>query len=114
MGHQKWLEQRINAARDTRLAEDEFAELMTRLSLASATKESVRNRLKVEAQAVGENEWALTQALTWLGSYDRHIMTWSKQQLTSLGTELLENSLTKVLAVESRPSGDGRFWMYAP
>ncbi len=114
IGNQQWLEQRIDVARGNPLAVDTFHELMTRLSLAAATKERVRSRVEVEAQAVGRNEWALSQAMTWLGSHDRHLSFWGKQQLTNLGTELLENSLQKVLEVDVRPRGDGLYGIVLP
>jgi hypothetical protein len=63
---------------------------------------------------VGNNEWALSQALTWLGSHDRHISTWSKQQLTTLGTEVLESSLPKVLTAKASAKGDGMFGILLP
>jgi len=114
IGNQQWLEQRIDAARTNQLAKGEFDELMARLSLAAATKERVRSRVDVEAQDVGNNEWALSQALTWLGSHDRHISTWSKQQLTTLGTEVLENTLPKVLTAKASAKGDGMFGILLP
>jgi hypothetical protein len=114
VGNQQWLEQRIDASRANQFAKDEFDELMARLSLAAATKERVRSRVEVEAQDVGNNEWALSQALTWLGSHDRHISTWSKQQLTTLGTEVLERSLPTVLTAEASAKGDGMYGILLP
>jgi len=114
IANQQWLEERIHAAQDARLAEDAYRELMDRLSLASATKERVHSRVEVEAQVVGRNEWALSQALTWLGTHDRHMSFWGKQQLTDLGTELLENTLHKVLEVDARPRGDGLYGIVLP
>ena len=114
LGNQQWLEQRIDAARASQLANDEFNELMARLSLASATKERVRSRVEIEAQDVGRNEWALSQALTWLGSHDRHVATWSKQQLTTLGTEVLEKALPQVLAAKSSTMTDGMYGILLP
>ncbi len=72
------------------------------------------NRLEVEAKSVGGNERALSQALTWLGSHDRHIGHWTKTQLTSLGTEILENSLPHVLPSESLIQGNGMYGMVLP
>lgn len=114
IANQQWLEERIHTAQDTRLAEDTFRELMTRLSLAAATKERVHSRVEVEAKVVGRNEWALSQAMTWLGTHDRHMSFWSKQQLTDLGTELLENSLQKVLEVDVKPRNDGKYGIVLP
>lgn len=114
LGNQQWLEQRIDAARASQLANDEFNELMARLSLASATKERVRSRVEIEAQEVGRNEWALSQALTWLGSHDRHVQTWSKQQLTTLGTEVLEKALPQVLAAKCSTMTDGMYGILLP
>lgn len=114
VGNQKWLEQRIHSPRATRLQQDGIGELMARLSLAVATKERIHNQIRIEAKAVGETEWALTQALTWLGSHERHISPWSKRQLTALGTNVLENSLEKVLAEETRPYKDGLYGVLLP
>ncbi|MDD2740658.1 MAG: hypothetical protein PHV02_00155 [Rhodocyclaceae bacterium] len=114
IANQQWLEERIHNAQDTQLAEDIFRELMARLSLAAATKERLHSRVEVEAEVVGRNEWALSQAMTWLGTHDRHMSFWIKQQLTDLGTELLENSLKKVLEVDVKPRGDGRYGIVLP
>jgi hypothetical protein len=114
LGNQQWLEKRIDAARSSQLAQNQFRELMVRLSLASATKERIQSRLDVEAHDVGSNEWALSQALTWLGSHDRHISTWSKQQLTTLGTEVLEKALPQVLIAEANIKTDGMYGILLP
>lgn len=114
IGNQQWVEQRIETARANQLARDELNALMARLSLAGATKERVRERVEVEAQDVGRNEWALSQALTWLGSHDRYVSTWSKQQLTTLGTEVLERSLPAVLTAEASARGDGMYGILLP
>jgi hypothetical protein len=114
LGNQQWLEQRINAARSGQLAQSQFEELMARLSLATASKERIQNRLDIEAHDVGRNEWALSQALTWLGSHDRHIAIWSKQHLTTLGTEVLEKGLPQVLTTEARIKTDGMYGILLP
>jgi hypothetical protein len=114
IGNQQWLEQRINTARATQLAKDEFDELMARLSLASATKERVRSRVDIDAQDVGRSEWALSQALTWIGSHDRHIATWGKQQMTTLGTEVLEKTLPQVLTAKTNTKADGMYGILLP
>lgn len=114
LGNQQWLEQRIGAARASQLAQDEFDELMARLSLATATKERVRSRVDIESQDVGRNEWALSQALTWLGSHDRHITPWVKQQMTTLGTEVLEKALPQVLSSQKDTMADGMFGIVLP
>jgi hypothetical protein len=114
LGNQQWLEQRIEAARGSQLAQNEINELMVRLSLPKATKERVQSRLNIEAQDVGCNEWALSQALTWLGSHDRHIATWSKQQLTVLGTEVLEKALPEVLTAQANTQADGMYGILLP
>lgn len=114
LGNQQWLEQRIDLARASQLANDEFNELMARLSLAKATKERVRSRVDIEAQDVGRNEWALSQALTWLGSHDRHVATRTKQQLTTLGTEVLEIALPQVLTAKCSTLSDGMYGILLP
>ncbi|QEP41876.1 hypothetical protein D5085_01155 [Ectothiorhodospiraceae bacterium BW-2] len=114
IGNQKWLEDRIGAARGHALNSGSMTELMGRLSLAKASIERVNSRLRVEANDVGYNEWALSQALTWLGNHERYISNWGKRQLIGLGTDILENSLDQVLSEESRRYVDGSYGLLLP
>lgn len=114
VGHQKWLEERIEAARSRPLAEGALAELLSRLSLAKASKTRIEDRLKVEANDVGANEWALSQTLTWLGSHEKAIRPRVRTQLTDLGTNVAESSLKDVLTGDTKSNCDGTYGTVLP
>ncbi|EAQ96110.1 hypothetical protein [Congregibacter litoralis] len=114
LGHQAWLEERIEAARSRTLPEEGFVELLSRLSLAKASKTRIGRRLKTEANDVGTNEWALSQALTWLGSHEKAISPRDRTLLTELGTRVAEDSLEKVLTIDTRVNRDGMYGMVLP
>ncbi|MCS0585340.1 hypothetical protein NX784_27550 [Massilia pinisoli] len=114
IGNQRFLEERIMASRDAQLSKDKVSELMERLSLAQASKKRVAERLAIETDAVGYNEWALSQALTWLGSHEKAIPSKNQQQLTGLGTDVLEHSLDEVLEEESKMFFDGSYGLVFP
>lgn len=114
IGNQKFLEERIAAATEAQLSKNQIAELMERLSLAQASKLRVTNRLDVESKAVGYNEWALSQALTWLGSHEKAIPKKNQQQLIGIGTDVLEHSLGEVLEEESKIFFDGSYGLVFP
>ncbi len=112
--NQKFMEERITASREKQLNRNRIGELMERLSLAQASKMRVTDRLAVESKAVGYNEWALSQSLTWLGSHEKAIALKNKQQLIGLGTDVLEYSLDKVLEDESKLFFDGSYGLVLP
>jgi len=114
IGNQRFLEARIHAARETELSWDAFGAFLSRLSLAEASKERFAARVVEESRAVGDNEWALSQALTYLGTHDRHISFRTKRQFTDLGTDILEHSLTEVLAEEAEVGKDGCYGLVLP
>lgn len=114
IGNQKFLEERISISRESQLNRDNIGELMARLSLAQASKTRVMDRLAIESKAVGYNEWALSQSLTWLGSHEKAIPMKSQQQLIGLGTDVLEYSLDKVLEEESKLFFDGSYGLVLP
>ena len=97
VANQEFLEKRINLLRETALKQSLINELMQRLSLARASKNRIYDRLKVEVQDVGSNEWALSQALTWLGSHEKSIAFSVRPQLIGLGTRILEKTLDGTL-----------------
>ena len=97
IANQRFLEKRINISQEKALENPLVIELMERLSLATASKRRVLDRLDIEANDVGRNEWALSQALTWLGTHKSAIAFGSKPKLTTLGTAILEKSLDKTL-----------------
>ncbi len=114
IGNQRFLEERITASRETQLSHEKTQELMGRLSLAQASKTRVIDRLAVESQAVGCNEWALSQSLTWLGTHEKAISHRNQQQLIGLGTDVLEHSLDEVLEEESKLFFDGSYGLVLP
>lgn len=114
IGNQRFLEERIMASKDAQLSKDKVRELMERLSLAQASKTRVVDRLAIETDAVGYNEWALSQALTWLGSHEKAIPQKNQQQLIGLGTDVLEHSLDEVLEEESKIFFDGSYGLVFP
>lgn len=101
--HQQWLEDRIELARSRHLQRETVDEMLSRLSLANATKERVRERVIIEANEVGANEWALSQAMTWLGTHERAIASRVQAQLTDFGTGVVETSLLDALLQEYGP-----------
>ncbi len=52
--------------------------------------------------------------MTYLGTHDRYIAPRPKRELTEVGTELLENSLAKLLERDSRPTYDGTYGLVLP
>lgn len=114
VGNQKFLEERIEIGRASALADNTIEHLSTRLSLAKASKERFIQRLAVESKAVGFNEWALSQSLTWLGTHEKGIQLRGRKQLTGLGTDILENSLSAVLEEESKIYYDGSYGLILP
>jgi len=114
VGHQKWLEERIEASRSRSLTEECVIELLSRLSLAKASKTRIEDRLKVEVNDVGANEWALSQALTWLGSHEKAIAPRARAILTDLGTNVTQDSLNGLLAANTKLNRDGTYGMVLP
>lgn len=114
LSNQRFLEERIHIARETALHRDTLGELIGRMSLAVATKQRLAARVEDESRAVGGNEWALSQALTYLGTHDRHISSRIKRQFTELGTDILEHSLDAVLGEEATVGTDGFYGLLLP
>lgn len=114
LANQRFLEARIQASRETALDQDGLADLIGRLSLAQATKQRLTARVLDESRSVGRNEWALSQALTYLGTHDRHISFRAKRQFTSLGTDILVHSLEDVLSDAVDVGADGYYSLLLP
>lgn len=114
VGNQKFLEERITAARNTQLNQSWIRELMARLSLIQPSKDRITHRLAIESEQVGYNEWALSQSLTWLGAHEKAISPRIKKQLTDLGTDILEHSLDEVLEEDSKINYDGFYGLILP
>lgn len=107
VANQHFIEGRIKESRETLLQPVRLKELLERLSVARATKQRITNRLAIEAGEIGGNEWALSQAFTWLGSHEKHIPIKVRSQFVRLGTNILEKSLHDTLndQVIAGPSG---------
>jgi hypothetical protein len=114
VGNQRYLEKRIHSARETAVSRDALGELLGRLSLAESTKQRLAARVVDESRTVGANEWALSQAFTYLGTHDRHISFRTKRQFTEFGTDVLEHSLDEVLNDESEVGKDGFYGLLLP
>ncbi|MBF0220602.1 MAG: hypothetical protein HQL49_13900 [Gammaproteobacteria bacterium] len=108
------LEQQITTARSHALEQSQIQELFARMSLATATKERLNAQITADARLVGHNEWALSQAFTYLGSHDRHIARRTKNQFTEIGTDVVEHSLGEVLDKESTVGYDGYYGLLRP
>lgn len=114
IGNQEFLEKRIEKSKDTILKTSSISELMNRLSLAQASKGRVLNRLATESNVVGNNEWALSQALTWLGTYEKALPFSVKPQVTNLGTKILEESLDTLMKKQPKKDSRGRYGLILP
>lgn len=114
IGHQAFLEERIAKAQTQSLSQEQTRTVVDRLSLAAAPKRRLTSQIASESRRVGENEWALSQALTYLGSHDRDVSFWTKRQFTDLGTDVLEQSLDEVLRSKPAIGRDGRYGIVLP
>ncbi len=114
LDNQRFLEKRISLSREIGLGTELLTEFMDRLSLAKASKNRVWSRLEIESQDVGRNEWALSQALTWLGTHKSGIAFGSMPKLTALGTSILENSLERTLHDKVHVDRRGMYGLVLP
>lgn len=114
IANQHFLEDRINASKERTLQQSMVDELISRLSLASASKNRIKNRLSIESKNVGNNEWALSQSLTWLGSHEKYVPRSVKPKLIDLGTKILENSLVGILRTEGQVVHNGNYGFLLP
>ena len=114
IANQEFLERRIKISQEKALRQSVMNELMERLSLAKASKNRIKNRLHIESCSVGNNEWALSQALTWLGTHERSFPFSVKPKLTDLGTKILENSLVNTLDANAQVDRSGMYRLLLP
>ena len=105
--HLSDVEKQIAAARARAINYTILDQFMTRLALASATKSRVAGRLEHEFNDTGANEWSVSQALTFLGEHEKAIPLRVRDNLTRLGSRLLEHSLAEVTSSSAvvTPSG---------
>ncbi len=114
IANQRFLEGRINVSLEKQLEGALLTELKERLSLPRASKARIENRIDIEANDVGRNEWSLSQALTWLGTHKSGIAFGSKRKLTALGTSILEKSLDKTLNDKTEIDRRGMYGLMLP
>lgn len=99
--HHIFLEQRIARANSAELESRWLDELLARICLAHNTKIRLLDRVQEERKANGSNEWALVQALTWLGTHEQALQPGPKRLLREAGTRILEQSLPQYLRNET-------------
>jgi hypothetical protein len=107
--NQSHLEKCIARAQNITLDPILYVKMMDRLSLAHASKQRIDERLKVECQDVGQNEWALSQALTWLGTHEKALPYRVKSNLVDFGTDVLEKSLETAACEKPKLTPNGFF-----
>jgi hypothetical protein len=105
--HLSDVEKQITEARNRAINCSALEQLLTRLVFAQATKDRISRRLKLEFSDTGPNEWSLSQALTFLGQHEQAIPFRVKDDLTRLGSTLLEQPLEQVVSAPAvvRPGG---------
>ena len=91
-----WLEKKIVLAGDRPLDNSRVNQFLTRLVLAKATKQRIASRLYAEFSETGQNEWSLSQALTYLGTHERAIPPRVRNHLTRLGSGIVDEGLDAV------------------
>ena len=114
INHQRIIEDKINRKKEVNIDKAAFDELLHRLSLPQSIKERIIARLALEAQSLGDCEWALCQSLTYLGTHESAIQRWSRQKLVGLGTDILEDSLLGYLERDSYVEPDNRYGILLP
>jgi hypothetical protein len=87
----------IESRRTTELLPKQVFELAERLDVNKTSKQHFLERLDIEVRTQGHNEWALSQALTFLGSHERTISPNTRRYLCRVGTRILEGSLGRFL-----------------
>lgn len=70
---------------------------LKKITAASASKERVKNRLAIEMNSFGENEWTFSQSFTWLGTHEKALPNSVKADFTRFGSLILDTSLSDVL-----------------
>jgi len=96
--HLSSVEKQILDARERAIDYSMLDQFMTRLALANASKDRVSARLRHEFSDTGPNEWSVSQALTYLGEHEKAIPFRVRDDLTRLGSTLLEQPLAQLVA----------------
>jgi hypothetical protein len=101
--HHKEMTDLINQSKGRELDYKLEQDFFERLHIVKAGKDRVRERLKVEIENEGRNEWALSQSLTNIGTHfykgigNKH----NRETLIKTGTQILENNLSNLLEEKS-------------
>ncbi len=98
-------EVKIDDSINRELDNSTFSEFLRRLHLANVSKHRLIDRIKTEVHTVGNNEWALSQALTWIGTHAKEIDFRPKDLLKEDGSMILDHSLENYLQMEVYTSG---------
>jgi len=106
-------DENIIKAKETKLDNKLFAEFMQRLHVATASKERLLNRLKTEIMDTNNTEWSLSQALTWIGTHERHMHNRPKFILKEAGTKILDLTLQKYLEDENNVATENLYEGYS-
>lgn len=85
----------------TPLDSDRLRELVARMNVAWQSSLRILDRLTTERATAGTTDWALSQAMTWLGTHERALA--QPRAFTSVGTNVLTDGLAATLA---RPGAD--------
>lgn len=94
--HLSVLERKIIAASARPMDDARVDQFLSRLVMATATKQRIASRLDVEFSGTGQNEWSLSQALTYLGTHERAISPRVRGHLTRLGSGIVDGSLDAI------------------
>ncbi|MBL0049715.1 MAG: hypothetical protein IPP32_16655 [Bacteroidetes bacterium] len=97
-----FLNNRIEIASGSALNPSQLNDFLGGMTIARATKDRITDRFKIEQQATGQNEWSLSQSLTWLAQHEKAIGNFTKGILRDTGTAILENGLDNFI-------GENRF-----
>ncbi len=94
--HLSDVERQIQASRGRSAHSSVLGQFMKRLAVSKATKDRVQERLIHEFKDTGPNDWSVSQALTFLGQHENGIPFRVRDDLTRLGSVLLERSLEQL------------------
>jgi hypothetical protein len=105
--HLSVVEKQITEARNRTINYTALDQLLTRLVFAQATKDRISARLDHEFNDTGRNEWSLSQSLTFLGQHEKAIPFRTQDDLTRLGSILLERPLEQVVSAPATVTPGG-------
>ena len=105
--HLSTVEKQVLDARERSINYSLLDQFMTRLAIANASKERVAARLRHEFSDTGPNEWSVSQAFTFLGQHEKAIPLRVRDDLTRLGSSLLEKPLAQLASAPAiiKPTG---------